>query len=81
LDGKMVLDAPFIDVVRGKLGAPFVWPLVGDAAKLTQPRVTQGIPQVVCREHFLVLWHRKVLTGVRRSVRKRRGLGRGPSGG
>ncbi|MER5388747.1 glycoside hydrolase family 172 protein [Saccharopolyspora sp. NPDC002686] len=30
LDGRTVVDAPFIDVVRGKLGAPFVWPLVGD---------------------------------------------------
>ncbi|GAA4612718.1 glycoside hydrolase family 172 protein [Saccharopolyspora hordei] len=31
LDGRTVLDAPFIDVVTGKLGAPFAWPLVGDA--------------------------------------------------
>ncbi|MER7077074.1 Protein of unknown function [Saccharopolyspora kobensis] len=31
LDGRTVLDAPFIDVVSGKLGAPFAWPLVGDA--------------------------------------------------
>jgi hypothetical protein len=32
LDGKPVLDAPLIDVVSGKVGAPFVWPLVGNAA-------------------------------------------------
>ncbi|KAA5837071.1 DUF2961 domain-containing protein [Saccharopolyspora hirsuta] len=31
LDGRTVLDAPLIDVVSGKLGAPFSWPLVGDA--------------------------------------------------
>ena len=28
LDGKTVLDAPLTDVVEGKLGAPFVYPLV-----------------------------------------------------
>jgi hypothetical protein len=28
LDGKTVLDAPLTDVVNGKLGAPFVYPLV-----------------------------------------------------
>jgi hypothetical protein len=28
LDGKIVLDAPLTDVVNGKLGAPFVYPLV-----------------------------------------------------
>jgi len=31
LDGKTVIDAPFQDVVEGKLGAPFVFPLVSDA--------------------------------------------------
>ncbi|SFS54479.1 glycoside hydrolase family 172 protein [Saccharopolyspora flava] len=31
LDGRTVLDAPFIDLVNGKLGAPFEWPLVGNA--------------------------------------------------
>lgn len=31
LDGQVVLDAPLIDVVNGRLGAPFVWPLVGNA--------------------------------------------------
>lgn len=31
LDGRVVLDAPLSDVVSGKLGAPFVWPLVGNA--------------------------------------------------
>ena len=30
LDGKTVLKAPLQDVVDGKLGAPFVWPLVGN---------------------------------------------------
>ncbi|EWM18497.1 glycoside hydrolase family 172 protein [Kutzneria sp. 744] len=30
LDGKIVLNAPLQDVVDGKLGAPFVWPLVGN---------------------------------------------------
>ena len=30
LDGVVVLDAPLQDVVDGKLGAPFVWPLVGN---------------------------------------------------
>ncbi len=30
LDGRTVLDAPLQDVVDGKLGAPFVWPLVGN---------------------------------------------------
>lgn len=30
LDGVTVLDAPLQDVVDGKLGAPFVWPLVGN---------------------------------------------------
>ncbi|WP_438386994.1 glycoside hydrolase family 172 protein [Actinopolyspora saharensis] len=32
LDGRTVLDAPLTDVVNGELGAPFVWPLVGNAA-------------------------------------------------
>ncbi|WP_019853154.1 glycoside hydrolase family 172 protein [Actinopolyspora mortivallis] len=31
LDGRTVLEAPLSDVVSGELGAPFVWPLVGDA--------------------------------------------------
>jgi len=31
LDGKTVLDAPLQDVVDGKLGAPFVFPLVANA--------------------------------------------------
>ncbi|MBA8822898.1 hypothetical protein FHX42_000227 [Saccharopolyspora lacisalsi] len=31
LDGKTVLDAPLSDVVSGRIGAPFVWPLVGNA--------------------------------------------------
>lgn len=31
LDGKTVLDAPLIDVVNGKLGAPYVWPMVANA--------------------------------------------------
>ncbi|GAA4005634.1 hypothetical protein GCM10022247_28990 [Allokutzneria multivorans] len=30
LDGRTVLNAPLQDVVDGKLGAPFVWPLVGN---------------------------------------------------
>ncbi|HEV2779372.1 MAG TPA: glycoside hydrolase family 172 protein [Actinophytocola sp.] len=30
LDGITVLDAPLQDVVDGRLGAPFVWPLVGN---------------------------------------------------
>jgi hypothetical protein len=30
LDGVVVLDAQLQDVVDGKLGAPFVWPLVGN---------------------------------------------------
>ena len=30
LDGTTVLDAPLADVVNGRLGAPFVWPLVGN---------------------------------------------------
>ena len=32
LDGRVVLDAPLIDVVNGKVGGPFQWPLVGNAA-------------------------------------------------
>lgn len=31
LDGETVLHAPLQDVVDGTLGAPFVWPLVGNA--------------------------------------------------
>ncbi|WP_433871426.1 DUF2961 domain-containing protein [Saccharopolyspora sp. CA-218241] len=31
LDGRVVLDAPLVDVVSGRLGAPFAWPLVGNA--------------------------------------------------
>ncbi|MFR9729954.1 glycoside hydrolase family 172 protein [Saccharopolyspora sp. MS10] len=31
LDGRTVLDAPLIDVVSGRVGAPFEWPLVGNA--------------------------------------------------
>jgi hypothetical protein len=31
LDGRVVLNAPLIDVVTGRVGAPFVWPLVGNA--------------------------------------------------
>lgn len=30
LDGEVVLDAPLQDVVSGRLGAPFAWPLVGN---------------------------------------------------
>jgi hypothetical protein len=30
LDGKIVLSAAYEDVVSGKLGAPWVWPLVGN---------------------------------------------------
>lgn len=30
LDGRTVLDAPLIDVVSGRVGAPFEWPLVGN---------------------------------------------------
>src|SRR5207253_3419484 len=30
LDGKTVLSAAYEDVVSGKLGAPWVWPLVGN---------------------------------------------------
>jgi Protein of unknown function (DUF2961) len=33
LDGKTVLDAPEQDVVDGKLGAPFVYPLVANASQ------------------------------------------------
>ncbi|GAB2733062.1 hypothetical protein GCM10027174_02050 [Salinifilum aidingensis] len=32
LDGEVVLDAPLRDVVDGKLGDPFSWPLVANAA-------------------------------------------------
>lgn len=31
LDGRTVLDAPLQDVVDGRLGAPFTWPLVGNS--------------------------------------------------
>src|SRR5690606_8663989 len=31
LDGREVLNAPLIDVVSGRLGAPYEWPLVGNA--------------------------------------------------
>jgi hypothetical protein len=31
LDGRTVVDAPFTDLVAGRLGAPFVFPLVADA--------------------------------------------------
>ena len=31
LDGQVVLDAPLRDVVDGEVGAPFSWPLVGNA--------------------------------------------------
>ncbi|GAA2332017.1 hypothetical protein GCM10009854_04010 [Saccharopolyspora halophila] len=30
LDGRVVLDAPLIDVVSGRVGGPFQWPLVGN---------------------------------------------------
>lgn len=33
LDGKTVLDAPEQDIVDGKLGAPFVYPLVANASQ------------------------------------------------
>lgn len=33
LDGRTVIDAPFQDVVDGKLGAPFVAPLVANASQ------------------------------------------------
>ncbi|WP_293341596.1 glycoside hydrolase family 172 protein [Mycobacterium sp.] len=33
LDGQTVIDAPLQSVVDGGLGAPFVWPLVADAAQ------------------------------------------------
>ncbi|MGW5643265.1 glycoside hydrolase family 172 protein [Saccharopolyspora sp. NPDC003752] len=35
LDGRVILNAPLVDVVNGRVGAPFAWPLVagaGDAA-------------------------------------------------
>ncbi|CAM00278.1 glycoside hydrolase family 172 protein [Saccharopolyspora erythraea] len=31
LDGRVVLDRPLIDVVTGRVGGPFQWPLVGNA--------------------------------------------------
>ncbi|MFC7345023.1 glycoside hydrolase family 172 protein [Saccharopolyspora griseoalba] len=31
LDGRVVLDAPLVDVVSGRVGGPFEWPLVGNA--------------------------------------------------
>lgn len=31
LDGRVVLNAPLIDVVSGRVGGPFQWPLVGNA--------------------------------------------------
>src|ERR1700722_1256339 len=33
LDGKTVIDAPLQSLVDGRLGAPFVWPLVANAAQ------------------------------------------------
>jgi hypothetical protein len=33
LDGRTVVDAPLQSLVDGALGAPFVWPLVADAAQ------------------------------------------------
>src|SRR6201987_755499 len=33
LDGKTVIDAPLQSLVDGALGAPFVWPLVANAAQ------------------------------------------------
>ncbi|MEB3981494.1 DUF2961 domain-containing protein [Mycobacterium sp. 663a-19] len=33
LDGQTVIDAPLQSLVDGELGAPFVWPLVADAAQ------------------------------------------------
>ncbi|OMB93294.1 glycoside hydrolase family 172 protein [Mycobacterium colombiense] len=33
LDGQAVVDAPLQSLVDGKLGAPFVWPLVANAAQ------------------------------------------------
>ncbi|MDT5170543.1 MAG: hypothetical protein QOD02_3878, partial [Mycobacterium sp.] len=33
LDGKTVVDAPLQSLVDGELGAPFVWPLVANAAQ------------------------------------------------
>ncbi len=33
LDGQMVIDAPLQSLVNGALGAPFVWPLVANAAQ------------------------------------------------
>jgi hypothetical protein len=33
LDGRTVIDAPLQSVVNGALGAPFVWPLVANAAQ------------------------------------------------
>ncbi|QZA17217.1 DUF2961 domain-containing protein [Mycobacterium malmoense] len=33
LDGRTVIDAPLQSLVNGELGAPFVWPLVANAAQ------------------------------------------------
>ncbi|MEV6445716.1 DUF2961 domain-containing protein [Amycolatopsis sp. NPDC051716] len=43
LDGKTVLAARMGDVVSGKLGGPFVWPLVGDSLG-TKGGMSIGIP-------------------------------------
>lgn len=43
LDGKTVLDAPLQDVVDGKLGAPFVFPLVANGSQ-SSGGVTVKVP-------------------------------------
>lgn len=52
LDGKTVVHAPFQDVVNGKLGAPFVYPLVANADQ-SSGGVNINVPMPY-RSHMLV---------------------------
>lgn len=62
LDGKTVLDAPEQDVVDGKLGAPFVYPLVANAnqssggAVITVPMPYRS-SMLVWTDHNPVYYH------------------------
>ena len=46
LDGQTVIDAPLQSLVDGALGAPFVWPLVANAAQSPGGRLHQGTDAV-----------------------------------
>jgi D-arabinan exo alpha-(1,3)/(1,5)-arabinofuranosidase (non-reducing end) len=67
LDGRVVLQGSLQDIVNGALGAPFVWPLVGDSAdamggsviKVPMPYTTSMKITTQHNPHFYHVTYRK----------------------